>query len=145
MNLGTKNLGTKNLAAKCVSYAIIIGGVPLALAYGALWLISADPASERIVYRPPLPPRIADSIARRQEPPPPQPAVTAQPVATPLVMQGANVALHPPPARQVIRESRPPRSHPKRPSKPDARMQAQPLPIAPAPAVVTTARSDVPF
>jgi hypothetical protein len=143
-------LGTKNLAAKCVSYAIIIGGVPLGLAFGALWLISPDPAGERVVYRPPLPPRIADSIARRQEPPPaPQPVIASQPVIAPVVaqpmMQGANVALHPPPARRVTRDYRARPPQPKWPQKPDARMQAQPLPIAPQQGVVTTARSDVPF
>jgi hypothetical protein len=132
-----------NLPAKCVSYVAIVAGLSLGLTYGALWLVSPDPDGQRVPDRPPLPPRIADSIERKKEPPPSPPVVAAKPFVAEPPMQEANVAL--PPPRQAVRELRVRPPSPKRPPKPDARMQTQPLPIVPAHGEVTTARTDVPY
>src|SRR5262245_60236373 len=96
-----------NLAAKCVSYVVIVGGLSLGFADGARWLASPDSAGPRVASVPPPPPRIAESIARKQEPaPPPLPAVASRPLVAPPAMQEANAALHPQPVRQAIRDLR---------------------------------------
>lgn len=132
-----------NLAAKCLSYAVIVVGLPLGLGLGARWLVSPDPTAARVVTAPPLPARIADSIARRQEPLPA--AITEKPAAAAPVLLDANVALHPSPPRRISREFQVRQPNPKPRLKPGERLQAQSLPITPTPAVVTTARSDVPY
>lgn len=135
----------KSIVIKSLSYVVIVGGLTLALAQGARWLVSADPGARPAVHRPPLPPRIAESIERRKEPAPPPPApAVAKPFVPQPVMQQAAVALHPPPAPlRDSRRSKPGRRHP---PKPGQGIDTQAPPAAPpAQPVVTTARSDVPY
>ena len=135
---------TKTIVIKSLSYVVIVGGLTLALAQGGRWLVSADPGATPAVHRPPLPPRIADSIERRREPPPPPPpAVVAKPFVAQPVMQQATVSLHPPraPLRELRRE-KPGRRHP----QPAQALDTQAPPAAQlAQPVVATARSDVPY
>lgn len=136
----------KAIVIRSLSYVVIVGGLTLALALGARWLVSADPAAPPVASTPRLPPRIADSIERKREPlPPPPPVVAEKPFVAQPVMQQATVSLHPP--RAAIRELRASKPGRKRPPEPAQSLDASPQPPAPVAerAVVTTARSDVPY
>ena len=134
----------KSIVIKSLSYVVIVGGLTLALAQGARWLVSADPGAPPAVHRPPIPPRIADSIERRREPPPPPPpAVVAKPVVAQPVMQQAPVSLHPPPVQ--LRDSRRTKAGRRHPPQPAQALDTQAPAAQPAQPVVTTARSDAPY
>jgi hypothetical protein len=135
------------LLARCISYVVIVSVVSLGFALGAVWLLRPDASAARAAHTPPLPPRIADSIERKKDPPaPPAPAIAAGP-ALPETRQDANAALHPLPPRQVIRELKVQRpARPRREPVQEARnAQMQASTSFPQPAGVTTARSDVPY
>ena len=128
--------------ARLFSYAAVVGGLSLALIWGAIWLAGPDPNFQPVARAAPISPRIADSIERKREPPPPPEPVAVQPP-----MKEANVSLAPPPPRQVIRELTPvPKT--KRASKrtPDPNNPAaRESPPAQQVPLVTTARTDFPF
>lgn len=154
MHIAASSPTAKSTLIKSLSYVVIVGGLSLALAQGARWLVSAEPGATPVAYRPPLPPRIADSIERKKElPPPPPPVVAAKPFVAQPVMQQAAVSLH---ARQQeirenqiheLRAQKPARQRAPRPPHLDAQAPADVPAAAPiqVQAVVTTARSDVPY
>ena len=139
------------LMAKFVSYAAIICGLPLVFAGGIHWLVAADAHAPRALESPPLPPRIADSIERKKQPlPPPSPSVPPRSAVVTAPLRQATASLHPAPVPTTVRG--PHRGVMKSRSAREA--VKMPAIAAPAPqavstrlpqAVITTARSDVPY
>lgn len=131
------------LARTLLAYTLVIGVLCAGLINGVLWLVRPGPAISHEARAAPIPPRIAESIERKKpilikesEPEPAKPATTALPAMT-----EANVSLAPAPVRSFnIRELAP--AKPKR--KPRENGVAE-SPAAPAPAAISTARSDFPY
>jgi hypothetical protein len=144
-----------NLLCKCLSYVVIAGGLSLGFFAGAQWLIAPDPAAADVTPARSIPPRIADSIARKHEareqstPQSRQEPARETPAALHPALQEANAALHPDapvsPARAVMRGLNVGKPKLKRAARAPARPPAVPAPVAPSRALVTTARSDVPY
>jgi len=131
------------LIARCVSYAAIICGLPVILGGGIHWLVAADPDTPHTLSTPPLPPRIAESIERRKEPlPPPIPNVPLRSAVVTAPLRQATASLHSAPIPRMLRDR-----HLEQTKSPGTRedMRVQAI-AAPAPqAMITTARSDVPY
>jgi hypothetical protein len=152
-----KLLGT--LAAYLAVTAALFGG----LVGGVLWLVQPDVKIAREQTAAPIPPRIAESIARKSAPPQvaakpapemaPQPVMLKEPEPVKPIMHEANVALTPAPHRVQVREltaksSAKPKPRPQQPS-----IAARQTPPASAPQetssvsaqAVSTARTDSPY
>ena len=143
-----------NLAGKLLTYVLAVGVPFLALAGGVIWLVQPGAAVSQEARPAPLPPRIADSIARKQ-PFPVEERKVDEPRPEPVrpVMQQANVSLAPASVHSTaIRPLRPPATQPskRRGEPPVARMAPAAASPAAAPAslgavTVSGARSDSPY
>src|SRR5882672_8136484 len=128
------------IIAGLFGYAVGVAGLASGLIYGMSWLVQPDPSAAASAPRvTPIPPRIAESIARRKEPPPPPPPV----VAPREPMTVSNVSLAPPP-KQAIRELSAPRP-PIRAPGPRSMQARTAVPPQSAQPAVTTSRTDAPF
>ena len=124
------------------SYALAIGILFASLIGGVMWLVAPGPAVSSEARIAPIPPRLAESIARKKPVPPQEPEHRPEQVKP--VMKEAAVSLTPAPVRaHKIRELTPPVKQKRKPRGEQGVAQAAP-PAAAAP-VVTTARSDVPY
>ena len=135
------------LAGILLAYALAVGVLFSTLAGGALWLVQPGPAVSQEARPPPIPARIADSIARKKPFPVEEPKV-AEPKPVRPAMQEANVSLAPAPvySSRVRRFGAPPQQTRKRRSEP-ALARAAPAVSAPSSpaAPVSAARSDFPY
>ena len=124
--------------AGLVCYLAMAAGLSGIFAGAFLWLIAPDPAAaEKPARPPPIPPRIADSIARKTAL---VPAPQAEP-ATPVMKEAAvSLAPSPPPPKFNVRDASPPRK--RKPPKQNAPQQE--VARAPAAPVATTGRTDNP-
>jgi hypothetical protein len=138
----------KKLLAGLLGYLVATALIVYAAVGSVMWLTKADAAPNAPLRVAPIPPRIAESIARRAEPLPPEVASVDMARVPSKPMQEQNAALSQPVApRWVIREL----SLPSQPAKMrKARVKDQPKVGTPAETtassrLVTTARSDNPY
>lgn len=140
------------LAGILLSYALAVGVLFSTLAGGAMWLLQAGPAISQEARPAPLPPRIADSIARKQPFLVAERKVAEQKVeerapVTPA-LQEANVSLAPAPVYSagIRRLSAPVTPTRKRRGEPALARAAPAVSASSSPAVtVSAARSDSPY
>jgi hypothetical protein len=152
------------LLGRLACYLTVVGGLSYALTFGAIWLARPDPSFRAEAHVAPIPPRIAESLARKQQPIPvaePVSLPAAEPVeakaSVPLpparpeelagpAMTGANVSLNsvplPPPRRAAV-HAKYGTGRTQTPSEPEA-LSRDEAP-RPAPARVSTARTDFPY
>jgi hypothetical protein len=152
------------LLGRLACYLAVVGGLSYALTLGAIWLARPDPSFRAEAHVAPIPPRIADSIARKQQPIP-----VAEPVSLPAVepveakvtvppqparseeaagpaMTGANVSLHSvplPPLRRAPVHAKYETAPTQAASEPEV-LSRDEAP-RPAPARISTARTDFPY
>lgn len=152
-----KLLGT--LAAYLAVTAALFGG----LVGGVLWLVQPDSKVAREQTAASIPPRIADSIARKSAPLPqpsakpqwevqPQPVLVEQREPVKPIMHQANVALTPASHRVQVRELNAKTSAKAKPRRQERSFAARQTPPAPAPqetssvsAQRVTGRTDSPY
>jgi hypothetical protein len=128
------------LLGTLLSYTAAIGVLCAGLIGGTLWLVQPGVAVSGEPRVAPIPPRIAESIDRKKPLP-----VKEEPEPVKPAMKEANVSLTPTPIQQFrIRELSPPPMQTRKPRRERAVPTQEAAPAAPA-AVVTTARTDVPF
>jgi len=96
----------KKLVAALVCYLAAASALAGSLVGGMVWLTSADGAESAPVHVAPIPPRIADSIERKNAFVPPQ--APQAPSGPAKLMQESNVSLSPVAAKWSIRELSPP-------------------------------------
>jgi hypothetical protein len=150
----------RTLAAYLAVTAALFGG----LVGGVFWLVQPDAQVAREQTAAPIPPRIADSIARKSAPLPqpatkpapdvqPQPAMVEEPETVKPIMHEANVALTPAPHRVQVRELTAKTSAKPKPRRQEQTIAARQTPPASAPQEtssvsaqpVSTARTDSPY
>jgi hypothetical protein len=131
------------LAGILLSYALAVGVLFSTLAGGVMWLIQPGPAVSQEARPAPLPPRIADSIARRQ----PFPVEEPTPESVKPAMQEAKVSLAPAPVYSArIRElSVPVKQTRKRRSEQAVAREAPAVSASSPAATISAARSDFPY
>ena len=130
------------LARTLLCYIAAVGILCAALVGGAMRLIAPGAAIPQETRVAPIPPRLAESIERKRPVPVQEPDYRPEP-AKPAMTEAA-VSLTPAPVRSFkIRELTPPAKQQRKPRAEQGVAQAAP-PAAPA-AIVTTARSDVPY
>jgi hypothetical protein len=124
-----------------LSYTAAIGVLCAALIGGTLWLVQPGAAVSGEPRAAPIPPRIAESIERKK----PLPVKESEPEPMKPAMTEANVSLAPAPVQQFkIRELSPPPKQARKPRRERSLPTQEAASAAPA-AVVSTARTDVPF
>ena len=116
-----------------------IGILCAGLIGGTLWLVQPGIAVSNEPRVAPIPPRIAESIDRKKPLP-----VKEEPEPIKPAMKAANVSLTPAPPQTRIRELSPPPKQTRKPRGERTVPTQEAAPAAPT-AVVTTARTDVPF
>ena len=118
-----------------------IGVLCAGLIAGTLWLVQPGAAVSGEPRVAPIPPRIAESIDRKKQ----LPVKAEEPKPVKPAMKEANVSLTPAPSQTSrIRELSPPPKQMRKPRREHAVPTQEAAPVAPA-AMVTTARTDVPF
>ena len=122
-----------------LSYTAVIGVLCAALIGGTLWLVQPGAAVSGEPRVAPIPPRIAESIERKKA----LPVKESEPEPVKPAMTEANVSLAPAPVQQ-FRELSPPPQQTRKPRRERSLPSQEAAPAAPA-AVVTTARTDVPY
>lgn len=145
-----------SLLTRLASYALVVGGLSLGLVHGVMWLVQPDASLRAQPRVAPVPPRIAESIERKQAfTPVVQPAALVTPAAAAPAaaavepapaMKRVDAALtdQPVPRLKIHERSAPHKRKPKPIEMRSAYAAAREPAAAPAP-VITTARSDVPY
>jgi hypothetical protein len=143
--------------AAALTYTMIAAAMAYGFVAAAMWLVAPDLSVPRVARAaPPLPPRIAESIARKMEPVPEQPRdaplapVSIRPAMQEAQMQEMQVSLARRPGREVKIRDLMPAPAPNRPRKSQRRQPvntataaASEVPSAVIP--IAAGRSDMPY
>ena len=127
--------------ARLLTYTAVVCVLAGGLFGGTLWLLQPDATMTRKARAAPIPPRIADSIERRN--PMPVPVTAPAPEPAKPVMVTAPASLTPQPTFKV-RDLRPP-VPPKRNKRRERTPVVAAAPPVALPQAVTTARTDFPY